>query len=367
MNTTTISKERSYIAPRKVSAIDAAKVKADQYRALSAIGLDFSESIVTRMASAFDGLDAPTLTNAITTPVQFLQNWLPGFVYVMTQPRDIDYLIGITTIGNAIDEEIVQPTLEHAGKTALYGDLTNIPLAGVGNGFERRTITRHEMGLRVGWLEEQRAGRAAVNVASEKRAAAGLALEITRNRIGFYGFNGGANLTYGFLNDPGLPAYVAVPAGVGGSTWALKTMDEICGDIRIILGALQDTSKGLVNVRTTPITLAVSLAVVNQLTKINAFGMSVEDWLAKAYPNVTVKASVDLNGANGGANVMYAYAENVPGTGTDGGRVIEQFVPSKFQMLGSEKGAKHYTEDFLMATAGVMVKRPWAVKRYTGL
>ena len=36
-------------------------------------------------------------------------------------------------------------------------------------------------------------------------------------------------------------------------------------------------------------------------------------------------------------------------------------------MLGSEKGAKHYTEDFLMATAGVMVKRPWAVKRYTGL
>ncbi|MBF9664224.1 major capsid family protein, partial [Streptococcus pseudopneumoniae] len=86
--------------------------------------------------------------------------------------------------------------------------------------------------------------------------------------------------TYGFLNDPGLPAYVSVPAGVGGSTWAAKTMDEICGDIRIILGALQDGSKGLVNVRNTPITLALSLAVVNQLTKINAFGMSVEDWLA---------------------------------------------------------------------------------------
>jgi hypothetical protein len=367
MNTTTISPERSYIAPRNVRALQLGAQDAADYQSFAAIGLNFPERIVARMAAAFDGLEAPTLTNTITTPVQFLQNWLPGFVYVMTQPRSIDELIGITTIGDAIDEEIVQPTLEHAGKTALYGDLTNIPLAGVGNGFERRTITRHEMGLRVGWLEEQRAGRAAVNVASEKRAAAGLALEITRNRIGFYGFNNGVNLTYGFLNDPGLPAYVSVPAGVGGTTWALKTMDEICGDIRIILGALQDGSKGLINVRTTPITLAVSLAVVNQLTKINAFGMSVEDWLAKAYPNVTVKASVDLNGANGGANVMYAYAETVPGTGTDSGRVIEQFVQSKFQMLGSEKGAKHYTEDFLMATAGVMVKRPWAVKRYTGL
>ena len=363
----TISKERSHIPARKVKALQIGAQDAADVRSLGALGINYTDAQVARMAAAFDGLDAPSLTPTITTPVQFLQNFLPGFVYVMTQPRTIDELIGITTIGDPIDEEIIQPTLEHAGKSTLYGDLSNIPLAGVGNGYERRTITRHEMGLRVGWLEEKRAGRASVDVANEKRAAAGLSLEITRNRIGFYGFNNGTNRTYGFLNDPGLPAYVAVPAGTGGTTWATKTMDEICADIRLFMSSLTDSSKGLIDVESTPITMALSLDKVNQLNKINTLGISVKAFIRDSYPTLRIKGSVDLNNANGGADVAYVYAETVPGTGTDGGRVIEQFVPSKFQMLGSENGAKHYTEDFLMATAGVMVKRPWAIARFTGI
>jgi hypothetical protein len=363
-----ISKTHSAIGPRNVRPLRIGAQDAQDVRQYGAIGLNFDDGIVRKMASAFDGLDAPSMTPTITTPVQFLQNFLPGFVYVMTQPRTIDELIGIETIGSPIDEEIVQQTLEHAGKTSLYSDLGNVPLSGVGNGYERRTITRHEMGLRVGWLEENRAGRASVDIANEKRAAAGLALEITRNRVGFYGFNNGTNRTYGFLNDPGLPAYVAVPAGVGGTTWALKTMQEITADIRLFLGTLLTSSKGLIDIRSTPITLAVSLDAVNQLTKINDFGISVEKWLQDTYPNVRVKASVDLNNVNGGADVAYVYAESVPGTGTDGGQVISQFVPSKFQMLGSSKDEKgSYTEAFLMATAGVMVKRPWAIARFSGI
>jgi hypothetical protein len=43
-----------------------------------------------------------------------------------------------------------------------------------------------------------------------------------------------------------------------------------------------------------------------------------------------------------------------------------QVVPSKFQVLGVEKGAKGYKEDYSNATAGVFCKRPFAVVRRTG-
>ena len=37
--------------------------------------------------------------------------------------------------------------------------------------------------------------------------------------IGFYGFNSGANNTYGYLNDPGLGAYVEVATGASASPY----------------------------------------------------------------------------------------------------------------------------------------------------
>jgi hypothetical protein len=36
-------------------------------------------------------------------------------------------------------------------------------------------------------------------------------------------------------------------------------------------------------------------------------------------------------------------------------------------MLGSEKQAKAYVEDYVAATAGVMLKRPYAVARRSGI
>lgn len=361
-----VSTEHSFVPARRVRAMALDADKCDQYRSLVRIGLDFPERRIREMAAAFasDELISPTLPAGIGAPIQFLQAWMPGFVHVATQPRTIDTLIGATTIGSWEDEEIVQPMLEHAAKAALYGDHTNIPLAGVGNGYERRTVIRWEMGMRVGLLEEKRAGKAAINVAAEKRAAAALALDIIRNRVGFYGFNGGVNRTYGFLNDPGLPAYVAVAGG----TWSTKTFLQITADIRGILAALQTGSRDLVDPETTPITLAISSAVTTYLSVTQENGdKSVRSWLRETYPNVRVVPSVDLNGANGGANVMYAYAESVPDSGTDDGRVWSQLVPTKFVMLGSEKGAKHYTEDFSNALAGVMLKRPYAVQRRTGI
>lgn len=372
------SPERSFISGRNVRpfVFDAAQSEAVMNQ-LHMLGIGISMSDVRSMyntmqkagAFAADDLQGTMFPGTIGIPIQFLQNWLPGVVRTITQARTIDLLTGISSIGSWEDDEVIQTVLEPTGKAVLYGDYTNIPLSSWNPTFERRTVVRIEMGLRVGALEEARSARMNVNTATEKRYSTSEALEILRNRIGFYGFNGGLNRTYGFLNDPSLPAYVTAATGVGGGTsWAGKTFLEITADIRGMLARLRAQTKGAIDPRRDPITLAVANNKVDYLTVTAEFGaVSVEAWLKTTYPNVRVEGAPELDGANGGADVAYAYAETVGGSGTDDGRVWTQIVPTKFQMLGVEKQAKAYVEDYVSATAGVMLKRPYGVTRLTGI
>ena len=350
--------------PLPASAMDARACA--QYRELSRLGINLSDSDVAKMhAYGMDStLTALTTTASIGTPVQFLQHWLPGFVEVMTAPRNIDLLIGMAAVGSWEDEEIVQGIKEATGKAAVYGDQTNIPLASWNANFERRTVVRFEQGFQVGQLEEARAARMNVNSGADKRAAAGQSLEINRNLVGFYGYNDGANRTYGFLNDPALPSY---EANIG-PAWASATFLEITANIRAMVGRLITQSKGLVDPRKTSTTLALANAVVNTLSITNTLGtQSVADWMKQTYPMMRVESAPELDLANGGANVGYMYADSIADGGSDGGAVWLHAVPTKFQILGVEKTAKGYKEDFTNATAGAFLKRPFAVTRITGI
>lgn len=370
----TASKVHKHISGRDVRPVEFTAQDAKDYANLSLFGVHISPSIVKQMASfayandAAPDLQPAQLTGTAGVPIQFLQAWLPGFVNMITAATKIDELIGIDTVGSWEDEEIIQGVLEQTGLAVPYGDLTNIPFASYIPGYERRTIVRFEQGLRVGKLEELRAARQRINAGAEKRGAAGMALEIQRNRVGFYGYNGGANRTYGFLNDPNLPAYVAVPAGAGGSTlWANKTVGEISADIRLALAALRTQSGDRIDPKTAAITMAIASNSVDFLAITSDFGFSVRDWMQTNYPNVRVVSAPELNGANGGANVFYLYADSFADGSTDGGKVWVHAVPTKFMALGVERGAKHYIEDYSNATAGAMLKRPFAVVRRTGI
>lgn len=343
--------------------------EVSEYKALAALGIGLDDRSLAGMYAAMDAnvLTPTVMTPGIGVPAQFLQNWLPGLVRTITQARKIDMLVGITTAGNWEDEEIVQGILEPTGLAVPYGDYTNVPLSSFNLSWERRGVVRFEQGIRVGKLEEARMGRVQVNAAEEKRGAAAVSLDILRNRVGFYGYNGGVNRVFGFLNDPGLPAYTTVPNGAGGSpTWASKTFLEITADIRVAMAALQSQSGDLIDPTTTPLVLAVATNASQFLAVTSEFGNSVRAWLEETY-NVRIVTAPELNGANGGANVFYLYPETVQDGSTDGGKVFDQIVPSRFQTLGVEQQAKAYIEDYTNATAGVMVKRPWAIVRRTGI
>lgn len=348
---------------------------ADNVRSLAKVGIHISDFAAETYASAY-GMDAAVTIPGLTlnaaqgnSPyMQFLQSWLPGQVQVVTAARKADELMGVVTAGAWEDEEIIQEILELVGVAQPYTDYANIPLSSWNLSYEKRGVIRFEEGFQVGELEGLRSGRIGVNASETKRNAAALALEIARNRVAFFGYNGATSYPiYGYMNDPNLPAYITVPAGAAGTTWDKKTFAEIVRDLLTGLSALRVQSKEVIDPTATPIILAVASEKVDYLSTPNDLGETPYDWLKQNYPNVTVKSAVELDNANGGADVFYLYAESVGDSGTDGGGVIDQIVPSRFRALGVDTSCKMVTEDFTNATAGVLVKRPFAMYRASGI
>jgi hypothetical protein len=368
------SKVHYDIAPREVRQVAMDTISANIREAMQ-MGFSISPKVAMDMANMYgwgaDSVQGLVTTAAIPNLIQNLQNWLPGQVYVMTAAREIDKLIGITTQGEFSDEQIVQEVLEMTGYAVPYSDYGNAPLADWNLNFVPRTNIRFELGMRVGILEEERAARQRVNSAQSKRESCGLNLEITRNLVGFNGYNSGNNTTYGFLNDPGLLPTITVAAGASTQTeWSGKTFLEICADIRAAFVQLRTQSKGVINPKEVDTVLALPTNSIDYLTVTSDFGISVWDWLKQTYPRVRVQDAIQLNTANGttvGSGVFYLYAERVSDLSTDDGKVWVQVVPQKFRVLGVQKLTKAYQEDFANATAGAMLKRPWAVVKYLGI
>lgn len=363
------SKEHSYRGPRDVGQITMDSADVGDYAALRQIGisLDQMPAIAAALGFGMDDQQGGLTSASIGVPTQFLQNFLPGFVRVLTAARKIDELVGITNVGSWEDEEIVQGMIEPIGQAVPYGDYTNVPLASWNPVFERRTVVRFEKGFKVGKLEEARAARIRLDSAAEKRAAAALALDIQRNAVGFFGFNNGINRTYGFLNDPSLPAYVTVASNAGNTstTWANKSFTEIAADIRGAFALLQTQTQDSVSMQS-KMTLVIPTNSAAYMSVISPLGYSVVEWVSKTFPGLRIVSTPQLNGANGGLNVFYLYAESVEDGASDNSRVWDQIVPAQMYTLGVENQTKAYLEDYSNATAGVLLKRPYAVVRFSG-
>jgi hypothetical protein len=380
-----LSVSHSRLAPHQVKPL-AMSIKdittMDAVRALEKIGIGFDRGYLRaaadRVASAMDAFSpqyfpnvaAPlgVTTPSVVTPIQFLQNWLPGFIKSITAARKADEFLGIETIGNWRDEQIVQGIVEPMGAIAVYEDSTNVPLADWNVNFAQRTVVRFESGILVGRLEQARSAAAMVNSDAEKRAASMLHLEIWRNLVAFYGFNSGNNNTFGILNDPELGSFVTVAEGAAGFTWSVKTFLEITQDIITAFNTLQVQSQDNIDPEKVATTLAIPMSVAQQLSKLNQLGtLSVRMWLRENYPKCRLVTCPQFGDASGGQNVFYLWADSVADGGTDDQRTWAQIVPAKFMALGVEQRAKSYVEDFTNATAGVLLKRPFAVTRFVGI
>jgi len=333
-------------------------------------GIGISNSLAQNCVSMDAGLVQP-VTAGMGTPVQFLREFLPGVVYILTQARRGDLIAPVATVGNWRDEEIAQPTLEFIGSPEMYKDHGDVPITSWVNTYEIRSIVRFEIALESNKLAIERASAAQINDRAEKRKAVAMALEILRNEIFFNGFNAGVNRTYGVLNDPNLPAFVTVDVGGSGTTpWPDKTVAEIITDLVTNISRLRKQSGSHVDPESMPIKLALASDVKDQLNKTDASftnGMTVNKWIKDNYPNITVESIPEFNEAFGGENVAYMYAPVVSGTGSDGDQTMMQLVPAKMQSLNTTVTTKGIKEGYTNALAGCLVKRGWAVVRLSGI
>ncbi|WP_321905132.1 major capsid family protein [Paraburkholderia tropica] len=342
---------------------------------LAGLGIDAGWAAkAARIAMDTAAMDDPqggVFTATIGTPVQFLQEWLPGMVRAAFAIRQIDEIVGISTVGQWHFEEVVQAGIESMGDAVPYGDMTNVPLADYNMDFERRTIVRFEKGFAVGRLEEARARAIRVSAQAEKRIGVANALDIQRNLVGFNGYNSGADRTYGFLNDPGLLAYTTVANGATSGTpgWSTKTTLDIIADLLLAFKTLEVQSGGNIQPKNDETTLVLPTGFDAFLGVPTTLGYSVNAWLGTNYPKCRIVTAPQLASANGGSNVFYLFADkmNSEPDSTDDGRTWMQAVPAKFQTLGVMQESKRYVEDFTNASAGVMCKRPLAVTRWSGI
>ena len=369
MATKTRTEIRLDLQPSKVRGFS---LNNQQYKVTTAdldmLGVSMDSALLPEVKQYFNiGMDAAvslqTAAN-ITNPVQFFQYWAPEAVEIVTAAKKIDDIVGRTIAGSFEDEEIVTTVLEKTGTAQPYTDTANIPYASWNTNFETRSIVRFEEGLEVGYLESMRANRMRVDSHKEKAAAAAESLAIELNNIGFYGYADGTNKTYGYLNDPSLPAYVTVATGDSGETsWSSKTFNEITEDIITGVSALVNNLGGNFDPLKDSFTLALALQSTQYLNTMNELGTkSISQWLRETYPNIKVEAAVQLNGANGGSNVFYLHTEKVKGKDT-----IKQYVQDVLRLIGVEKYAKVVREVYANATAGVIVQYPIGVVRYSGI
>jgi hypothetical protein len=354
----------SYVSPRaKKQKFD--NFDAKDYKSLGLLGIHVSDRFISQ---AMDSLQPTVTSPSMTTPIQFMQYFLPGHVNIATSARRADTFVGKSSEARWEDQEIVQQVMETLGYAAPYSDITNPVLSGYNVNYERRTIVRFEQALMVGYLEQLRASAANVNADASKRTAALQSLEIERNRVAFYGFNDGNGRTYGLLNDPTLPAYQTVKLGLSGSTfWSTKSMLEIQSDLLTGFQNLRTNSGEVVDPKETMITIGVATDAVDDLSTPTQFGYSIQAWLAANYPKTRITSAPEFNGANGGQNVFYMYAETVDDYSTDDGLVFKQVVPATDLFVGVEQRAKGYVEVHANATAGVYCKRGFAVYRASGI
>lgn len=357
-----MTKERDYMSGREAARRGHMTLTADSeisHADLLSLGID-----VSRLA-ADTALTGPAGANGFIQGY-LLQNILPGVVRVSTQVRLIDEIAGVLNAGNWYDEYIAQRVVSPVGKAELYNDHTNIPLASYKNILERRNIVRFEQGFQVGRLEEARQSVEGYDEAQIKRGMVNESLEISRNRLGFYGFTGGQR-TFGLLNDPSLPAYSTATGSW--LTGANANWTGVTTDFQRMFTTLELRSGGHVR-DDMSITVVLPLGYRRVLSYVNtasATSQTVKQWLEEMFPKMRFIFAPQFTAANGGANVVYMFVDDMPDGDDTGGRTIVQVVPEKFRTLGTEQRAKGYLEDASNATAGIIVLRPWAFERMTGI
>lgn len=332
---------------------------------LKKFGLVFDgyKSIITKSNASQLAMDAQLLTPANAgVPVEFTSYIDENIIRIVTAPVRARQIGTERKVGDWTTSQMRFPMIEQTGFTQPYDDFANNGKSDVNATFPARENYVFETTIDYGDREAEIAGRARINLVSEKQRSAATTLDLAMNRFYFYGVSGLQN--FGLLNDPRLRAALTPTEGAGGSPlWVSKSTIEIYNDILRMVADLQTRSQGLIDENSSMV-LVVPPEVSAYLLKATDYNVSVKTMLAESLPNLRIVVAPEL--ATTGGNLVQLYAETVTYEGGET-RTVDLIFSEKMRAMRIVPGESSYRQKFVAGTFGAVIFQPFAVSQMLGV
>jgi hypothetical protein len=232
----------------------------------------------------------------------------PKIIEILVSPMKAAMLYGEKKLGDWTEDTAAFPVAERTGTTTAYGDYQEGGLSGANVNWPQRQSFHYQTFTRWGQRELERNAKAKIDWANQVNEGSVLALNKFQNYSYLFGITGLQN--YGGINDPSLPASIAVT-----SSWFTATPDVIYGDIvRLVQQAIAQ-GNGLIDTAT-PFKMGISPGNESNFSKTNTYNVNVHDQIKKNF-NIEIVTIPEFSTAgSGGTELVQLIAESVEGQKT---------------------------------------------------
>lgn len=314
--------------------------------------------------------DAAPVFGATTAP----NSGIPAVINTMVDPQLIRQLItptkseeiyGSQKKGDRAIKTVMFPVIEASGYAVAYGDYEQAGDSSANANWVNRQSFTFQTWAKYGDLEAEMMGMGNIDWVAEQRTAGASVLEKQQNLLNLFGLTGLEN--YGALNDPALPAAITASVKSGTSTAWTSVSDPnlIYPDFVTLFAALNKAMMGNINNQTRlKVVLPSELSQV--MTYTNQFGITLEDMLKKAWPNMAIEflpeAGVTMSGGYTSANVMQMFAPEA-----DGVETVTTAFTERLTMHRLEQYSTNARQKMSRGGWGTIWKRPMAVAQMVGI
>lgn len=285
----------------------------------------------------------------------------PEVIRVLFTPmRAAEIMGGEAQKGSWVDQVAYFPVAESTGQVATYNDYSNNGNVDANANWNYRQPYTWQAFKRYGEQTLERWGAAGLNYSSELDVALALTFAKFSNKTYFYGVSGLVN--YGLLNDPSLPNTVTPKTKANtsdGVRWTYATALEIFNDIQKLYRQLVTQMGGNVEMTDT-MTLVMSTLAQPYMITTNDFGITVEDMIKKAFPNLTIKAAPEYT--TGSGELVQLILPTVDGAKTALPAYTEK---QRAHALVTEHSA--WSQKNSAGTWGAIIRRPIAIAQMLGV
>lgn len=265
----------------------------------------------TKLVAAMDAAGPMVTVPNNGIPAMLTNYFDPRIIEVLVAPMNAELLYPTVQKGDWAMNTATFLMVESTGETATYGDYSENGMSGHNATFPDRQNYGFQTNTQWGDKQMAVAAKARIDYAARQQIASALTLRKKENLIFLFGVAGLQN--YGAMNDPALPAAITPTTGAGGTTWALKTADEIYADFVKITNQAIAQGNGLINVKS-KFKMGMPPLSEGQLTKQNAYGQVLSDRIKLAWPNMEIVTIPEF--ATTGGNLVQLIAQDVEGQPT---------------------------------------------------